>query len=92
MPIMAAQKAKQKLRKKKTLETIPFGKENFIIFSIGILVIILGYIFLAQGPANSFWSLTLAPILLVISYCVIIPIAIIYRKRAPKPEIEQSQQ
>ena len=85
---MAAQKAKQKTRKK-TKETIPFGRENYIIFLIGILVIVLGYIFLAQGPADSFWSLTLAPILLVISYCIIIPIAIIYRKKTEKKEAEQ---
>jgi len=84
---MATQKTKKKLRKK-SRETIPFGRENFIIFLIGILVIVLGYIALAQGPADSFWSLTLAPILLVISYCVIIPIAIIYRKREQKPETE----
>ncbi|OQX88614.1 hypothetical protein B6D60_01820 [candidate division KSB1 bacterium 4484_87] len=53
-----------------------------MIFLIGVFVIILGYIFMAQGPADSFWSLTLAPILLVISYCVIFPFAIIYRKNA----------
>ncbi len=86
---MAAQKVKQKTRKK-TKETIQFGRENYIIFLIGILVIVLGYIFLAQGPADSFWSLTLAPILLVISYCIIIPIAIIYRKKInSKQEAEQ---
>lgn len=86
---MAARKVKQKT-KKKTRETIPFGKENFIIFLVGLLVIILGYIFLAQGPADSFWSLTLAPILLVLSYCIIIPIAILYRKKSPRQETDQS--
>lgn len=87
---MAAQKAKQKA-KKKARQAIPFGRENYIIFLIGILVIVLGYIFLAQGPADSFWSLTLAPILLVISYCIIIPISIIYRKKTPKQETEPSK-
>ncbi len=87
---MAAQKDRQRTRKKKR-ETIVFSRENFIIFLIGILVIILGYIFLAQGPADSFWSLTLAPILLVISYCIIIPISILYRKRSPKQETEQTK-
>lgn len=87
---MALQKVKQKT-KKKTRETIPFGRENFIILIIGILVIILGYIFLAQGPADSFWSLTVAPILLVISYCIIIPISIIYRKKSSKQETKELQ-
>lgn len=87
---MAAQKVRQKARKK-SREVISFGRENFIIFLIGILIIILGYIFLAQGPADSFWSLTLAPILLVISYCIIIPISIIYRKKTRKQESKQEK-
>ena len=82
---MKAQKIRHRDRKK-TKASIPFSKENYLIFSIGILVIILGYIFLAQGPADSFWSLTLAPILLVLSYCIIIPISILYRKRVSVAE------
>ena len=82
---MKAQKVRQRDRKK-AKSTIPFSKENYIIFSIGILVIFLGYIFLAQGPADSFWSLTLAPILLVLSYCIIIPISILYRRKAQKED------
>ncbi|OQX95205.1 hypothetical protein B6I21_06635 [candidate division KSB1 bacterium 4572_119] len=65
---------------------MPFGKENYILFLIGVLVIVIGYIFMAQGPADSFWSLTLAPILLVISYCLIIPASILYKKKLPKEE------
>lgn len=87
---MAAQKVRQKA-KKKSREVISFSRENVIIFLIGILIIILGYIFLAQGPADSFWSLTLAPILLVISYCIIIPISIIYRKKTRKQETAQKK-
>jgi hypothetical protein len=41
---------------------------------------------MAQGPADSFWSLTLAPILLVLSYCIIIPISILYRRKAQKED------
>ena len=88
---MKAQKIRHRDRKK-AKATIPFTRENYIIFFIGILVIILGYIFLAQGPADSFWSLTLAPILLVLSYCIIIPISILYRKQSQKEKdsVEQS--
>jgi len=32
------------------------------------------------GTVNSFQSLTLSPVLLVIGYCVIIPISIFYKK------------
>jgi hypothetical protein len=62
-------------------EPLPFSSENYIIFGAGIFLIILGYLALSKGPWDSFWSLTLAPILLVIGYCVAIPLAILYRKK-----------
>ena len=67
---------------------LPFHSENYILFGIGLLLIVIGYIALSRGPWNSFWSLTLAPILLVLGYCVVIPIAILYRKRKKEKETE----
>ena len=65
----------------------PFEKKNFIIAAVGLGVIILGYLLMATGiseqPAikNGKWdnifAVSIAPILLVIGYCVIIPYAII---------------
>lgn len=85
---MAKIKKKTKVRKKlKVVErSLPFTRENYSIFAIGILIIILGYIALSIGPFNSFSSLSVAPILLVIGYCVIIPIAILYRSKADDSE------
>jgi general stress protein CsbA len=60
---------------------LPLSSANYIIFGIGIFLIIIGYLALSKGPWDSFWSLTLAPILLVIGYCVAIPLAILYRKK-----------
>lgn len=54
-------------------EALPFTKRNYYILLAGLAVIILGYIALGMG------SITLAPILLVVGYCVIVPIAILYR-------------
>ena len=54
-------------------EGLPFTRKNYYIFAVGLATVIVGYIALAQG------SITLAPILLVLGYCVIIPIAILYR-------------
>ena len=59
---------------------LPFTKKNYMWFAIGIAVIILGYITLGYG------SITLAPILLVAGYCVIIPIAIIINGGKEKPK------
>ena len=57
-------------------ETGPiFGKRNYILFAVGLLVIIAGFIFLGTGDT------VFAPIFLVLGYCVIIPVAIIKDKK-----------
>ncbi|MBN1153960.1 hypothetical protein JXB12_03470 [candidate division KSB1 bacterium] len=79
-----AKKVERKIREKKERakkSVFPLTRENYYLFGIGILVIILGNISLMQGPADSFWSLTFAPILLVLGYCVIIPVSILYKKK-----------
>ncbi len=53
--------------------TLIFTRKNYLLLAIGIGVIVAGYLFLARG------SITLAPILLILGYCVIIPVAIIVR-------------
>ncbi|MEP0828437.1 MAG: hypothetical protein AB1690_11850 [Candidatus Zixiibacteriota bacterium] len=65
----------------------PFGPKNYIIFGAGLLVIIFGYISLASG------SITLAPILLILGYCVLIPVSIIIdgRKREVPAESVKSE-
>jgi hypothetical protein len=60
--------------------TWPFGKKNYLLFGIAILVIAVGYIFLGQG------STTLAPILLVVGYCVLVPVSIIIRDNSGNSE------
>ena len=69
----------------------PFGPNNRKWFGIAIAVIVVGYIFLSRGPHDSFWSLTLAPILLGAGYFVLIPIAILVRNE-PKESSQQQQQ
>ena len=48
-----------------------FGAENAILGTAGVICLALGYWFLAQG------SITAAPILLVLAYVVLLPLAII---------------
>jgi hypothetical protein len=77
---------RERAAQKKKPEGLPFTKRNYYIFLVGLAAIILGYIALSQG------SITLAPILLVLGYCVILPVAILYRGKdevtsaAPKSE------
>lgn len=72
-------------KKSKMDEIFPFERENYIILGIGLVVIILGYIALSGNTVEGFSQLTVAPILLVLGYCVIIPIGIMYRKKE-KPQ------
>lgn len=51
--------------------------KNVKLYYAAVAVVILGYIFLAIGDANSFTSLTLGPVVLVIGYLVAIPVALL---------------
>jgi hypothetical protein len=54
----------------------PFGPKNYLVFALALVVIVIGYVTLGYG------SMTLAPILLVLGYCVLIPVAIVVRGKA----------
>ncbi len=72
---------------KKVTWDFPYEKKNFILFGIGLATIVLGYILMATGitddPAkyqttwNNPLASSVAPVVLVIGYCVIIPLALI---------------
>ena len=71
-------KTKKKKQKKFTAKApFPLEKKNYTYFFIGLALLVIGYIFMMQGPADSFWSRTLAPVILTITYCIIFPIAIL---------------
>lgn len=65
----------------------PLEKNNLMIIGVGLLVILIGYMLMATGvtedPAvadgkwNNPMAVTIAPILLIIGYTVIIPYGII---------------
>ena len=65
-------------KSKKTEESLGFGRLNHILMAVGLGMIILGYIFLAVG------DITVAPILLVIGYCAVLPAAILIAGRSGK--------
>jgi len=52
-------------------DTLPFTRKNQILFASGMVMIVLGFFLLSRN------SITLAPLLLVLGYCVVIPLAII---------------
>ena len=70
---------------------LPFTRKNWSLAIVGLAVIVLGYVFLRIPPAEGFLSLTLAPVLLVVGYCVLIPMAILVRDQAADQEDEAEQ-
>jgi len=58
-------------KKKTQAAALKFTKENGILAGAGIVCLALGYWLLAQG------SITAAPLLLVLAYVVLLPMAII---------------
>ena len=66
----------------KTLfQSWPFGKINYHIFGLGLLFISLGYIVMATGETESIQSVKIAPIILIIGYCIMIPAAILVKPK-----------
>jgi len=72
---------------------IGFGRLNFFFFGAALVVIALGFLFLTsptfggsfpfvhpfKAGVNGWLAMNAAPVLLVIGYCILLPIAIIKR-------------
>ena len=75
------------VKKKKAMDNVlPFGRTNLMILLAALIMMVIGFIFMAQPPVDSFWSLTAAPIVLLIAMLIVIPYAIMYgRKKKEDP-------
>lgn len=92
---MAKAQIKSSSRIHSFLWKFPLQRQNFIIIGIGIAVILVGYLLMATGiteqPAlpdgkwNNVFAVSIAPILLVLGYCVIIPFGI-FKSFSPKEQ------
>ncbi len=73
---------KQKTMKKtKRDESLSLEAINYQIILAGCVIIIAGYFALSAKPWDNPIALNVAPILLVLGYCVVIPIGIIFRRK-----------
>ena len=61
-----------------------FDPLNLKLLSLSLLLLVVGYILLGQGPITSIFSWSLAPVLLVGVYCFLIPIAILAKGKSEK--------
>ena len=61
-----------------------FGRENYLFLLAGVATIFLGYIIMWLGDATSFLSVTLAPLVLLAGYLVLIPLGLLWRREEKK--------
>lgn len=84
-------KQRKKVRTAKKYES-PFKnyweKSNYILLGVGLLLLVVGYFLMAQGPWDNPLSLTISPIVLLIAYLIIFPLAIFYKRKSKKPAEE----
>ena len=66
---------------------IALTNKNYMIIGAGILINIIGYVLMSQNSVDGFLPTIIAPIFLVIGYCVVIPIGILYKDTAEKEVI-----
>jgi hypothetical protein len=70
-----------------------FTSKNIKLFGICIGLLVVGFILLGQGPAENPLSKSVAPIVLVAVYCVLLPVAIMVRgKESRKDDNQQKKQ
>ena len=79
---MARVEQKAVSKRKSGGDHLPFTKTNYQILGAGLLLIVLGYVALAQSPWDGTMPLVVAPILLVAGYCIVIPLGILYRRKS----------
>lgn len=81
---MTKQKTRDRKKKQQKVAS-PFKnywkKDNYVIFLVGIAVLILGNLLLSVGPWDNPVSLTIAPLVLLFAYLVIFPLSILYKKK-----------
>ena len=66
---------------KRLFHSWSFDKINYQFFGIGLAIIIFGYIIMATGETESLQSTKIAPLVLAVGYCVVIPLSILYKKK-----------
>jgi hypothetical protein len=58
-----------------------FARNNIVLLIISCLLLVVGYVLLAQGPVDNPLSISWAPFILVGCYCILIPAAIILKDK-----------
>jgi len=88
---MALPNKQSRQQPKKILWGIPLHVNNMKIFAVGLAIIIIGFVLLSTGiykdeatyldTWNNTLSTVVAPVILVLGYCVIIPYALMMKTK-----------
>ena len=62
---------------------------NYILLLVGAFTVLLGMIVMSTGDDISAASVTIAPLILVVAYCGIIPLAILYKKKSTSKTLSE---
>jgi hypothetical protein len=68
-----------------------FTSKNIKLFGVCIGLLVVGFILLGQGPAENPLSKSVAPIILVAVYCVLLPFAIMAKSKEPSKDEQQKK-
>ena len=60
-----------------------------MIIGLGIVLIILGYVFMSENSVDGFLPTVIAPILLVIGYIIVVPVGILYKDKSAGAEKDE---
>ena len=58
-----------------------FSDMNFKLLGVCVVLLVIGYVCLGQGPVYNHVSWSVAPVILVFVYCILLPFAILYREK-----------
>lgn len=83
-----ARESRSVSRKKSVQHNPPLTKRNYQILGWALLCIVLGYVALAQKPWDGTLPLVVAPSLLFLGYCVLVPLGILYRNKREETRVE----
>jgi membrane protein YdbS with pleckstrin-like domain len=89
---MAKTVNKKTLRTTKKALASPFSiymnKQNYIILVAAAVLLIVGYFVMSIDPWNSTPAIVISPIILLIVYILIVPAAILYKKKGADNKTE----
>ena len=67
---------------KKLLPRIELGRSNLVLFLVGAAILVIGFLLMSIGPWDNPLSRSVAPIVLLVGYLIVFPIAIFYQRKS----------